>query len=592
MTTILADDFAGTGALGSPWVLTTGWSRVSGKLVNAGGGGGSEYTYAPMGSDNHRATALFDWVTPGSGVNEVGIVGRLKDSNNYLLWVYVYNAGDVNDRAYKLYARIGGSYLDREFVAAAPPSGQIEMAMQCDGPEVRCYANGALITAYTLVAADRTALTGGSNAGVYVVAGTSSPADSFLAETPSTATPSEKITDAPGAITGLVGRWRADKIPSAVDGVAVWNWPDSSASKNHMVMNSARAIYDATGPGSHPSVHFGTGQRFETNQDFTSDYSGGLDFTLSMVVKFDATSATYNTFAGGEGGGSMSFYRKDGSGGRYAAYAGGAELISSTSIDTSLHVLTYVITSARTACKIYLDGTEVASGSMGSGTLNRLRFAPGDSTMTNDLSEAFLFKGALDSTARSTVHSYVQERYGVTVSDYVATGPPAGSGSGSLAYTGAAVGKRTPKGSRAASWTYAGVAVGKRAPKGAGTGTWTEVGTGAGKRAPKASASGAWTYTGAAAGKRTPKTSSTGAFAFTGTSAGVAPTVGLPTGTGTGAWSLVGAATGKRTPKASRSGAFTFAGTAVGIAGSASALVTPPGRTLIVEAEDRVQVAQ
>lgn len=118
----------------------------------------------------------------------------------------------------------------------------------------------------------------------------------------------------------------------------------------------------------------------------------------------------------------------------------------------------------------------------------------------------------------------------------------------------------TRTGSGSGSWAFAGAAVGS-----------SSGGFGA---APFGTApfGGPTTGTGTAAGS--------GSWSFTGSAVGSAPVLGRK-GNGSGTWSFTGgAATGLRVPKATASGTFTFAGSAVGTAKSPTRL---PGTVVLAE---------
>lgn len=205
------------------------------------------------------------------------------------------------------------------------------------------------------------------------------------------------------------------------------------------------------------------------------------------------------------------------------------------------------------------------------------------------IAEWGVYDHPLTAAERATLHSYVQDRYGITVSDYVpATTTPNGTGGGTWTFVGTAVGKRTPKATAGGAWAFTGTAVGKRVPEataggtwmfvstavgaqpavpirqGSGGGSWAFVGAATGRRTPKAAGTGAWAFTGTATGRRAPQATAGGTWTFTGAAVGVRPIVGVKQGTGAGAWAFASTAVGRRTPKATAGGVWTFAGAATG----------------------------
>jgi hypothetical protein len=143
-------------------------------------------------------------------------------------------------------------------------------------------------------------------------------------------------------------------------------------------------------------------------------------------------------------------------------------------------------------------------------TGRRLIVGAAESTSTTypyagHIAEGGVFDHALTAAERQVLHSYVQDRYAITVSDYVAsTATPAGTGSGTWTFAGAGIGRRTPKATGIGTWAFIGAAVGVRpvvgVKQGSGAGTWVFAGAAVGRRVPKATGTGAWTFAGTAVG--------------------------------------------------------------------------------------------
>jgi hypothetical protein len=181
------------------------------------------------------------------------------------------------------------------------------------------------------------------------------------------------------------------------------------------------------------------------------------------------------------------------------------------------------------------------------------------------IAEWGVYDHPLTAAERATLHSYVQDRYGITVADYVAAPTTsAGTGTGTWTFASAAVGRRVPKATAAGTWTFAGAGIGRSTPKATGAGTWTFNGVGIGRRVPKATGAGTWTFAGAAVGVRPVVGVKQGSGAGAWTFAGAAVGRRVPKATGAGTWTFAGAATGRRTPKATAAGSWTFVGAGVG----------------------------
>lgn len=152
----------------------------------------------------------------------------------------------------------------------------------------------------------------------------------------------------------------------------------------------------------------------------------------------------------------------------------------------------------------------------------------------------------------------------------------AGSASGSLGFTGSAVGAAPalpPRtGTASGSYAYVGTAVGQRVAKATAVGTYAYSGSATGT-APvvpinEGTASGTWSFAGTAAGSAPAldiaEGTASGTYLYTGTALGYSPSIDGATGVAAGTFGFTGTAAGRRTPKASASGSYAYAGTAIG----------------------------
>lgn len=126
--------------------------------------------------------------------------------------------------------------------------------------------------------------------------------------------------------------------------------------------------------------------------------------------------------------------------------------------------------------------------------------------------------------------------------------PKQGSASGTVAWSGAAIGGTPAQGSSTGSVAWSGSATGKRVPKGTSTGATAWSGSAAGARNPKGDASGSAAWSGSAEGKSDPQGVATGATDWIGEAEGASPE--LPaSGSAEGSISWVGEV-GHRVPDA------------------------------------------
>lgn len=301
----------------------------------------------------------------------------------------------------------------------------------------------------------------------------------------------------PASISGLINRWRADSIALA-QGAAVSSWPALTGSAVlTQSTGAAQPSYQTAGMNSQPTVRF----------DGSSDYmtaattSTAQPVTVVMVLKLSVSAQQQLVQAG-----SLQLFSN---GSVWAVNTGSTSLTGGTP-GTSPTVVTMTATGG--TATVYDKGTQVISGSSGTtdlgtplqiaafGTSTRSRFLNGD------IAEVLVYNKVLSAAERSTVHSYVQDRYAITVSDYVASGPATGTASGTFKFTGTATGKRSPKATATTgTFQFTGTAVGKAptvAAKGTGAGTFGFTGAATGRRSPKGAAAGTFKFTGAAVGHK------------------------------------------------------------------------------------------
>lgn len=114
------------------------------------------------------------------------------------------------------------------------------------------------------------------------------------------------------------------------------------------------------------------------------------------------------------------------SSGKWGDFLRGANSVGqryyTTSDDTTWSVVTLVYDGA--TIKAYLNGTEILSSpATGNQPMNRIRLGSiVNQNYEGFIAGAYIWKTGLDATARANFHSYVQDEFGITVSDYTSGG--------------------------------------------------------------------------------------------------------------------------------------------------------------------------
>lgn len=213
--------------------------------------------------------------------------------------------------------------------------------------------------------------------------------------------------DAPAGISGLVRRWRADSIAQA-NATAVASWPALTGGVAlAQATAGARPTYITAGIGGQPTVRFAG----------TDDVLGATTLpalpqpcTFVVVHKFNSVAAQSQLIDTG----TLQLLILPS---QYDSWAG-VDLVAGTPT-TSAAVYSAVFNGA--ASRTLLNGTQIATGdagtqSAGAGTFDvGGRPASANRFAQIDVSEILVYSKALSTAELSTVHSYVQTRYGITV---------------------------------------------------------------------------------------------------------------------------------------------------------------------------------
>lgn len=217
-------------------------------------------------------------------------------------------------------------------------------------------------------------------------------------------------------------RWRADSLEElndtdpvtafpAID--AVERWMSPKAETNLPVLRTAQI-------NGEPTVYFNQTVNKVLNAPIRELAFESLDnplteTTLIAVLKFDVSSGT-QVFVDGWNGRNSVFL----SGGNYATYAGTVNA-STTAADLNPHVVTATFPATRANSAIYVDGTLVKTGNTGADVMRSLGIGAegsGANPANVHIAEVFVFDKVLTPGERALVHSYIQDRYAITVSDY------------------------------------------------------------------------------------------------------------------------------------------------------------------------------
>lgn len=357
----------------------------------------------------------------------------------------------------------------------------------------------------------------------------------------------------PSTISGLVVRYRADDITGVADGGAVASWPARVGNQPLTQATAAsQPTYVAAGVNGLPAVRWPSA----TNSVFmtaTGLASFSQPATVIFVLKNTTATASIHAFTWNN---ELQINAP-----RWYLYAG-ANLVEPTDATANAWQVVSAALNGSTSA-IFHNGTQAVTGNAGTqgftGTFHLGQRGDGQRRFQGDIAEVLIFNRVLTATERGSVHSYVQDRYGITVADYSGgTGPTAAgyAGSGTLSTTGQPAPTAAAGYGGTGSLTSTGTPTVSSATSYAGTGTLTATGTSSTTAAVSYSGSGALAATTAPSSSGSASYAGSGALAATGrpsTSAGA-------TYSGAGALASTGGSAGGGTITYSGSGSLAAGG--------------------------------
>jgi hypothetical protein len=215
----------------------------------------------------------------------------------------------------------------------------------------------------------------------------------------------------------LLHRYRADSVTGVADGAAVASLPALVGGiALTQATGTSQPLYVASSAmGGKPALRWPTVQSTDylTASGFTTH---AQPVTVTVVLSPADTAGTEGIFYAGSNMGILINGNKT-----YAAYGGTTNLVGATNSQlTGPTVVTVTFNGASST--IHVNGTLTASGTSpgtsSSGGIWYLGRTNAGSPFRGDIAELIFNNTALDATGRANVHAYVQDWYGITVSDY------------------------------------------------------------------------------------------------------------------------------------------------------------------------------
>lgn len=228
--------------------------------------------------------------------------------------------------------------------------------------------------------------------------------------------------------TSLAGRWEALLDGGHSDGDILATIADQSGnSRNLAKTTGGEATYKTALVNGQP------GYRFNGSATFLEYDAGSLAadsaLTISVVLSSGAAEAGSRAWPFGLGNGTthiLAFTESETAGewGTFVRSGAGTDKSATTGVDTTAWcVLT--LTWDQTVGRLYRNGTLIGTTTSLAGALQVQNIYIGahytiGEYFGGDIALAGYWRAALDTTARSQLHSYVQDSYAISVSDYSA----------------------------------------------------------------------------------------------------------------------------------------------------------------------------
>lgn len=258
----------------------------------------------------------------------------------------------------------------------------------------------------------------------------------------------------PSSVSGLALWLKAGDLALA-NGASVTSWTDSVGSVSFTNSGTAPTYQSTAGPNSTPTVVF-------ANSPLVSTASGSITPVTLFVVGKASNVTNQSTLVTWQG---MQIQSVGNDRGHWEVIIPGVvDITGIAASDTSFHVFAVILDSGN--LDMFHDGsTDTATGRLPA-TSTAYDIGGGVAPLWGAVCEVLRYDRALTGTERATVDSYFEDKYGITVADYVPSSTAA-SASGSLSLSGSAAGKSAAAAS--GSLSLSGSATAKAAPAASGS---------------------------------------------------------------------------------------------------------------------------
>lgn len=215
----------------------------------------------------------------------------------------------------------------------------------------------------------------------------------------------------PTSIAGLAAWYDADAMPVVADGAALSQWDDESGNARHVTQATGanQPTYRTAVLNGKPVL------RFDGSTDYMDVAFTALAQPNTIFLVAKSTGAVTNRQAFDSQRGGIDTARNTlyaSGGGFWAMYGGGAEVVSSTSVDAAAVQITGLFNGGSSVLR--RDGAQIASGNSGTQGCGGIRVGSynGSSNFwSGDVAEILVYNAALSSTDRDSVEAYLRGKW-------------------------------------------------------------------------------------------------------------------------------------------------------------------------------------
>lgn len=236
----------------------------------------------------------------------------------------------------------------------------------------------------------------------------------------------------PDSIAGLKFWFKADAITALVDGDPLTTWEDSHTTNVDATQATAakKPLYKTAILNALPVVRF---DGVDDVMALATAIALGPDYTLFVVGKAPTGFAASPGLANMDTTNRIFQFRYNSTGTGMEHIGFNTAPAAFTDTQTATATAFNVLTAQRAALVVdtYVNGTSggstASTGTNVSTTVDRslwlgTNFGATNGFLNGDIAEVCLYGSSLSAGDRATVHTYIQDKYGITVSDYVASG--------------------------------------------------------------------------------------------------------------------------------------------------------------------------